>query len=613
MPKTKQRRPARSPVLPAWNLSDLYQGIDDPAIDKALAQAMQRGKTFSSMYKGKVERMAMMPRQLLKAIQEYEELLQDAVKPILYASLVFSADSRTQKHGAFYQRMQAQYRAFEREILFFDLELTRLDERMASRLRQDPTLKPYAHYLEQLFKYKAHRLSEAEEQLLGDKQLTGRSAFVRFFDEEESLKQFAWKKGGKTVSLSRDQILNFLHDPKASTRKTAAEVLTKGLQEEVRRVGFIFNTIVQDKMTDDRYRAFPSPEAGRHLENQIDQATVDAMAAAVTGRYSIVQDFYRFKKQVMGVKTLHDYDRYAPISKDAAAFSFAEAKETVLSAFHAFSPEYADRAKAFFENGWIDAAARPGKRGGAFCMYVTPDLHPYVLVNFGGQLRDVLILAHELGHGVHASFAREQSYLNFDHPLTVAETASIFGEMIVFDALRRTLPSAKEKFALTMGKIEDIFASVFRQIAMYRFEQDVYQAIREHGEQPPEAFNKMWRARQQEMFGSSVTLTSNYDVWWSYISHFFHTPFYVYAYAFGELLTLSLYAKYQKEGPKMTEAYLSLLRAGGSASPQTLLRPFGIDLSDKKFWEGGLDLIAEFVREAKKLHKDISPSLRRRG
>jgi oligoendopeptidase F len=428
-------------------------------------------------------------------------------------------------------------------------------------------------------------------------------AFVRLFNEELSLKRFRTSNSANGTTASESELLGKLRVASRSERKKAATFFTRGLHEESRRLTFIFNTLARDKQVEDRYRHFATPEAARHIDNETTQETVDALAGAVAASYGMVQDFYRFKQKLLKVDTLYDYDRYAPLPGAAQRFSFEEAKKIILTAFGSFSPAMATIAKEFFDKKWIDAAPRNGKRSGAFCMFVTPDLHPYVLVNYQEKADDVMTLAHELGHGIHAYLARKQHFLNFYMPLTVAETASVFGEMLVFDHLRRTLKRPEDRFALIVGKIESIFATVHRQISMYRFEQDLHKNIQTEGELTTERISALWRTRQQEMFDKAVTLTKDYDIWWSYISHFIHTPFYVYSYAFGELLTLALFARYQTDGSKMAAAYLDLLEKGGSESPDDLVKAFGINLRDKAFWEGGLKMIQDLIDEAKALHQ----------
>lgn len=589
--------------LPSWNLTDLFKGIDDPAIDALLDGVSRRAQDFRDRYCGKVATLR--SKDLRGAIRAYEAILQDAAKPETYAHLVFAADSKTPAHGAFLQRMKTRSVEISQQLLFFELELASMDETALRRHLRNPQLKPYRHYLQLQLAWKPHRLSEPEEKILNDKALTGRSAFVRLFDEELSQKEFRFSFGGKTSVKSEAQMLDLLHSSKRNERKAAAATFTRGLREELRRLTFVTNTLLQDKRTDDRYRKFSSPEEARHLDNETTQAAVDALTKAVVKRYGTVRDFYRFKRLVMGVDRLYDYDRYAPVASSAAHVPYEDAKRIVLTAYRSFSPKMANVAKGFFDNGWIDAAPKLGKRGGAFCMFVTPDLHPYVFVNYGGRVNDVMTLAHELGHAVHASLARKQSFLNFYMPLTVAETASVFGEMLVFDHLRRTIPDDRERFALVVHKIESIFATVFRQIAMYAFEGDLHAASAERGELSSDDISKLWRKRQTELFGGSVTLTSDYDVWWSYISHFIHSPFYVYAYAFGELLTLALFARYRRRGKRMAKAYEELLAAGGSKTPVELVRALGIDIADPSFWDEGLSLVDDLVAEAKALHRSM--------
>jgi len=589
--------PTKKSALPRWQLSDLYRDTTDPKIEEDIATTRQKAMLFEQQYRGKLS--ASREASGIKiAIANYEEIVERLTKLADYAYMVFAADAT---QGGFRQKIQAAVQKILNEVLFFELELTQLETSFLEKLIDDPKLRNYRHYLERQMQSKPHRLGEKEERILADKALTGRDAFVRLFQQEFARKQFSSRHGQRSELVSQSHILNQLYAPARNERKQASDALTKGLKEELDRVTFIYNTIIADKQNTDEYRAFTSPEAVRHMENQIDQNMVDAMIEAITGEYSTVATYYRWKKKILGLSTLQDYDRYAPIGRATTRFSFDQARTLILAAFREFSPEYAARAQEFFDRNWIDAPEAPGKQGGAFCIYITPDKHPYVFVNFHGTIHDVLVLAHELGHGVHASLAREQTHLNFDWPLTLAETASVFGEMLVFDYLKKQLTKKEDKLALYAAVIEGMFATVFRQVSMFLFERDVYSAYQQQGELPAETINKLWRTRQQEMFGSSVKLRSEYDIWWSYIPHFFHTPFYVYAYAFGELLTLALYDEYQKRGSAMTKQYLDLLRAGGSKSPQELLQSLGIDLHAPNFWQEGLGEIRRLVEEVKEL------------
>lgn len=589
-------------TLPSWDLSDLFSHINDPKIEQNLKRSLKRAEAFAKANKGKIK-ASIKPEALLKMIREYESIVEESGKPEIYAMLVFSADSQNPKHGAFYQKTKQEGLKIYQAMLFFELELSQLPEASLNRLTHHKTLLPYRHYLKRIADYRPHRLDEAREQLMNDLELTGGSAFARMFDEELSNKKFKIQRGKQVVEVSEEEALHGLHQPDRAERIRCAESVTNGLQEESRRLTYITNILLQRKATVDRYVKFSTPEASRHLSNETTQKIVDAMTQTITERYDLVKSYYQFKKKLLKLDKLYDYDRYAPLAESKSFISWNEAQGIVLSAYRQFSPEFADIAQKFFDNNWIDAAIRPGKRGGAFCMFVTTDLHPYVFVNYKGGVKDVLTLAHELGHAVHAYLAREQSYLNFDMPLTFAETASVFAEMVVFDYLRERMKDPKEKLALYLQKIEEVFATIFRQTAMYRFEQTLHAASRAKGELSTEEINALWLKSQQEMFGNSVTLTKNYGIWWSYISHFIHTPFYVYAYAFGEILTLSLFAQYKKDGETLVKKYFDLLRAGGSKTPEEFLRPFGLRLDDANFWKGGIKLIEQLVNEAQQLNK----------
>lgn len=590
-----------SEVLPSWDLADLFSSPEDPAIDDVWVREQKRAELFAKKYRNKIDEK-LTAEALLPMIQLYESIFEQASKPEIYAHLLVAANN-TPENAAFEQKMRETGLGLAQTLLFFELELSKLPVGALSKLSKHPVLKNYAHYLKRVADYRPHRLSEGEEKIINDFSLVGGSAFVRLFDEELAYKTFRLKQGTKTVTVNSEETLHGLHSAKRNERKASAQALTIGLKEEARRVTFIANALFQHKKTVDKYYQYESPEAARHLSNETTQKTVDAMSDAVSSRYDIVQDFYRFKKNVLGLEKLYDYDRYAPVSSSKAVIPFSEAKDIVLNAYRRFSPEFAEIAQLFFDEGWIDADVRPNKRGGAFCMFVTTDVHPYVLVNYKGGLKDVMTLAHELGHAVHAYLAREQTYLNFDMPLTFAETASVFGEMLVFDDLRARLSDKKELFALYMQKIEEIFATVFRQNAMYQFEQDLHRSYREKGELKTEEISHFWLSRQRDMFGKSVEMTEDYGIWWSYISHFFHSPFYVYSYTFGELLTLSLFAQYKSNGDVMVKQYFELLRSGGSKTPEGFLQPFGLSLETASFWQGGLAMIEQLVRDAKKLRK----------
>ncbi|TSC90127.1 MAG: oligoendopeptidase F [Microgenomates group bacterium Gr01-1014_5] len=598
----KNKLPLENPkatLLPSWDLSSLYKSITDPKIAKDLKLTLWQAKSFNKKYKGSLESIT--AKKLAGALCKYETILQEAVKPVTFATLIFAENSNNSKNSAFYQEMKARHLEIYQQVLFFELELLQLPENKLVSLTKDEALQNYHHFLKLLLINKSHRLSEKEERIFNDKSLTGSGAFVRLFDEELARKKFDFTLRGKKKLLNESVLLDLFHNPDRETRKAAALALSKGLQEELKRLTFITNILAEDKAVNDRYFKYQYPEESRHLANEIDRETVETLTRVVTKNYKIVQEYYTFKKSVLGYKTLEVYDVYAPSGKTTKKISYQEAKNITLSSFTKFTPEYSGAAKLFFDNNWIDVGIKEGKRGGAFCEYVTPDLHPFILMNYSGNIRDVLTLAHELGHGVNAYYSRKQTYLNFDWPLILAETASVFAEMLVFDHLKEEL-SPREKFSLYMSKVEDIFATIFRQISMYQFEQDIHYARGKKGELTAEEIGKLWNKRRREMFGNSVEVSDDYNSWWSYIPHFKHTPFYVYAYAFGELLTLSLYNEYKKDKEEFVPKYLELLSAGGTKTPEELLKPLGVNLKDEKFWQGGVDLINNLVRETRKMY-----------
>ncbi|KKT28159.1 MAG: PepF/M3 family oligoendopeptidase [Candidatus Yanofskybacteria bacterium GW2011_GWA2_44_10] len=589
----------RNVALPDWDLSDLYSSIDDPKIDAALATALKRAGMFEKNYRGKIDDKSD-SKQILKAVTEYERILVESNKPGCYAYLEYSVDSVNPRNAALLQKTKKKSIEINQRILFFELALINLSEQKLKHLISDPELKNYKHFLQKILKQKPHRLTEAEEKIFNDKYLTSGSALNRLFDEELAEQKYEFKKKGKIVLLNESEILDYLHSPDGQERKLAAQSFTKGIKSISRRLTFVTNMLAEDKSISDKYFKYTRPEDSRHLDNETTKETVDTMINVVVKNYSLVQEYYQLKKKILKLKNIYDYDRYAPLSVSKKKYDYSEAKDIILDAFESFSPKFAHLANDFFEKKWIHAKPEKNKRSGAYCMYVSPELHPYVFLNYNYSIDDIETLAHELGHGVHASLARKQTYLNFDWPLTVAETASVFGEMILFDHLKEKLPD-RERFSLLLRRIESTFATVFRQTAMFLFERDLHEA-RKNGEMTSETISALWRKRQAEMFGRSVALTPDYDLWWSYIPHFKHTPFYVYAYAFGELLSLSLYAKYKKEGKSFVSKYITLLKNGGLKSPDDLLEPFKIKLSDPEFWMGGVEIIRSLVVEAEKIY-----------
>ena len=585
-----------------WDLSDLFSAMDDPRIAETLDSALARAEQFQRDYKGRLSRPDLDADTLLAAVQEYEALHQEAAKPAVYAALLFTTNTGDPARGAFLQMVRERGTALALPLLFFDLELSALPEDVFARLVAAPVLAPYAHFLQTLRLYRDHLLTEPEERLLEETANTGARAFRRLFSETTSNTVF--HVNGE--DLTQAQVVALLSDADRETRRAAAAAFTEGLSGNLRTVSFLFNTLLQDKNVKDRLRRYSYPEQNRHMANELSPEIVALVVDTVTRNYPLVARFYHVKRDILGLDTLTHYDRYAPLFQAGGVVSFPEAQRIVLDAFGDFSPTMRAAAAEFFQGHWIDAPPAKGKEGGAYCQYVTPDLHPYVFMNYLGRSRDVMTLAHELGHGVHASLSRGQTLLNFQGTLPLAELASTFGEMLVFERVQARA-SLKDTLALHAQKIDDSLATIPRQTALYRFEQAIHRHRREKGELTPEQFGDYWQAEVQAMFGDSVQIGDEHRVWWSYISHFVNTPFYVYAYSFGELLALSLYRQAQTGGPAFAEKYLEMLRMGGSLTPQQLMARVGITLDDPAFWQGGFDVLADLVGRFEQLWQEYKP------
>ena len=586
-----------------WDLSDLYAGPDDPRIETDLAAALASATDFAARWRGRLGDAG--AGELAAAVDELERIGEPVARAGSLAGLLFAADTSAPRHGALLQRVQERGSEIRNTLVFFELEWVGLDEAHAERLLADPALAPRQHWLRSLRRYRPHVLTEPEERLLEDTANTGNRAFARLFDEILGGLRFPLRRDGRDALLGEEEVLALLYDADREVRRAAADSLTLVLRQNARTLGFLFNTLVQDKAGDDRRRRHATPMAARHLANEIDAASVDSLLAACTARYPLVARYYRLKAKLLGLPKLSDYDRYAPVGDPPGEFAFDAARRIVLDAYADFAPVMAEVAGRFFAGRWIDAELRPGKRGGAFCASTLPAAHPYVLLNYTGTSRDVMTLAHELGHGVHQFLARPRGLFEQDAPLTLAETASIFGEMLVFRRLLREQPDPRARLALVCGKLEEAFATVFRQVAMTRFEESLHAARRAEGELALDRIDELWMAANRPMFGDSVELRDDYACWWLYIPHFVHSPFYCYAYAFGELLVLSLLRRHDAEGPAFVDRYLELLAAGGSEAPATLLLRVGLDVRDPGFWDGGLLLLEELVAEAERLAAEV--------
>lgn len=592
-----------------WNLKDLYASPKDPTLEADLAKAEKRAIAFEKKYKGTLKR-GMSGPGLAAAVKEYEEILVLRDRPAIYSNLLFSADTQNPEYGRLMQSVQERTTGIHTHLLFFMLEWCAIDENIAKALIAHKAVAPWRHFLEASRRYRPHVLSEPEERIIEELENTGSRAFVRLFDETLGAMRFPVKVKGKARDLSEQEALAMLYDPDRETRRAAAEGLTEGFEANLRPLTFMFNTLVQDHATIDRLRSYPHPMASRNLSNEIDQKTVDTLLRICDESTGMVARYYRLKARLLGLKKLYDYDRYAPVSRDLPPCSWEECRELVTSTYGAFSPQAGTIAGLFFSKRWIDAELRPGKRGGAFSAPGTPDAHPYILVNYSERLRDVSTVAHELGHGIHQFLSQERGYIQSDTPLTLAETASVFGEMLTFHALLERQKKPEVKLALLCGKIEDAFATVFRQVCMTRFEQKLHEARREQGELNPDQLSDLWIETNRTMFGDSVELTPGYRRWWCYITHFIHSPFYCYAYAFGELLVLSLYALYRKNGKTFVPKYMELLAAGGSESPEVLTKRMGLDIKKPAFWKAGITLLSDMVDEAERLAAEVTSKKR---
>lgn len=591
----------------SWDLTNLYSSIEDAKIETDLTNLLERAKTFAHDYRGRIDNDNLTAETLLAAIDEYESFVQEMVKPSAFAALVFFADTSKHENGAFYQHIQEKQTEIALETLFFDLELMSAKPEIIDKIADDPILSNYKHFIHAARLFRDHRLSEPEEKIMEEKSNSGGRAFERLFDESISDIIFKPIIDGEVKEMTEPEVLALLRDPNRETRKAAAQALTEGLSANKRLLTFIFNTLIYDKSINDRLRNYSHPEQARNLSNELDKETVETVIKTCVDNYSLVSRYYKIKKDILGYDVLTHYDRYAPLFESKEQVSYDEAKDMVLESFNRFSPEMMKAAKEFFDNNWIDAEPRPGKRGGAFCMSVTPDTHPFVLLSYLNRKDDTMTLAHELGHGVHAYVAREQTYVNFSSALPVAELASTFGEMLVFESLVAK-SDLDEKLALYAEKIESVFATIFRQAAMYRFEQELHTARRTQGELTTDDISAIWQSGIQSMFEDSVELGDEHKLWWMYVSHFIASPFYVYAYSFGELLVMALYSMYKEQGEPFVAKYMDLLKTGGSCSPEELLNKVGINIKDPAFWQGGMKVVDKLIADFEGIYREWKAS-----
>ncbi|MDQ2985991.1 MAG: M3 family oligoendopeptidase [Armatimonadota bacterium] len=578
-----------------WDLSDLFSGTDDPRIDQSIEESAKRADAFAEDYRGKIDSADLTAATLKAAILELEDLVSHMSRPIQYANLMFAADTSDPKLGAFMQRMMEAASDIQIKLLFFELELQSANADLIARLLPDDSLADYRHWIETVRLSSPYRLSEVEEVVLEKTANTGSRAWVRLFEEVTSNHVFKLKNADGTIEdKSTEEVLTLLRDPDRNVRQAAADALSEGLGELERVLVFTYNNLLQDKKIEDEMRGYDYPEQSRHLANELDKETVDLVVEMCVKNFDLVSRFYKIKRHILGLPKLTHIDRYAPLFDTREVVPFDQGKRIVLDAFEKFSPDVAGKAREFFDEDWIDAEPRKGKGGGAFCSYQSPDLHPYVFMSYMNRMDDVMTLAHELGHGVHGSYSRAQTQFNFNGTLPLAELASTFGEMLVFESLVEKA-DRRDRLALYAEKIEGIFATIFRQATMFRFEKECHEKRRAEGELTPEEFGALWQKHQGAMFGDSVELGNQHSCWWSYIGHFIFAPFYVYAYSFGELLVLSLYEIAKQEGPGFASKYVELLKLGGARSPKELMETVGVDLNSREFWQGGFDVLEKMV------------------
>jgi oligoendopeptidase F len=573
----------------AWDLDPLVDGEGAEGADRLLAEADDRAARFAETYAGRVA--ALDGAGLSTAMAELEAIVDRLGRAGNFAMLRFAVDTADPANGALLARVQEKATAVETKLLFFELEWAAVDDERADELLTAEGLQTTRHHLRTLRRYRPHLLSEPEEKLLTEKALTGSDAWTRLFSELTSAIRVELPDAEEGVAL--DVALSRLVSPDRDVRRTTAQAVTTALEPGLRTRAYVFNTLLQDKAVDDRLRSYPNWLAARNLANEASDESVEALLEAVRSHYELPRRWYRLKAELLGLDKLADYDRMAAVADEEVSVDWPEASSLVLSTFHEFSPVLGDLAQRFFDEHWIDAPVRPNKRGGAFCAYTTPSVHPYVMLNYTGRRRDVLVLAHELGHGLHAGLAMPRGPLEQHTPLTVSETASVFGETLVFRRLLDAADTPRSRLALLAENIEGSIATVFRQTAMNGFEALVHAERRNEGELSVERFGELWRQSQEEMLGDAVEITDGYRLWWSYVPHFIGTPGYVYAYAYGQLLALSVYRRFLEEGGDFVPRYIELLSAGGSRSPEELAAIAGLDLEDPSFWAQGLELVRE--------------------
>jgi len=590
-----------------WDLSDLFAGPADPRLAAALDQAVKDAQAFAQTYRGTID----VPggpaaAHLLAALVDFEKILEGLYRAEGYAHLVFDSDTSQPAHRDLIQRVRLKETEVQTHLLFFELDWQKVEEPEAERLLAEPSLAPYAYYLRRERQNRPHTLSEPEEKIVAELRVSGSSAWQSLFTELIAGLKFPLTRNGVTRDATLDEVLAQVRDGDRATRQNAYETQYGVLRQHDHVLSYIYNTLIQEKRTLDRLRHYPNPMASRHQANDIAPEIVETMMTAVEANAGIAQEYFRLKAKLLGLPKLAIYDQYAPYGEKSEACDYPIAQRLVLDAFGEFSPNFADMAARFFGERWIDAEVRAGKRGGAYCMGLSPNHHPYILCNYNNHLRDVMTVAHELGHGLHDLLASGQTLLEYGPSLALAETASVFGEMLVFERLLEKESDPEAKVALLGGKIEDIFATVFRQTVLTRFEQFAFD--RQAKERlTPEALGEDWLTANRRYYGDAVEMDDHYRWGWSYIPHFINTPFYCYAYSFGELLVLALYAMYKEQGKSFIPGYTQLLARGGSGSPADVLKDLGVDIADPSFWNKGFTELRALVGRMRDLVEPKTP------
>ena len=597
----------------AWNLSDLFAGPDDPKIDATLHTAKERAAAFAKTYQGRINSPDLTAARLLAAITEYEALWQDAGKPGTYARLRFSADTSAPARGALMARVSEETTRLSLPLVFYRLELAQVPDEVILPLLDDPALAPYRYYIHLVRSGRPHQLTEIEETLLARFNNTGTAAFVRLSGEIRAATVFKPALPDGTVpELNLSGLGALYSSPDRAVRQAAAEAFAAGAKANLKTLTFILNTLLQDKAVSDEIRHYETPESTGFRRDELPRETVELVTSTTADHYSLAARYYRLKREILGLDTLRDYDLAAPLFGDAETVPFGEAQEIVLDAFGRFSPALRELASEYFDKQWIDAAPRPGKQAGAYCNGGTPDKHGYVFLNYLGKLGHVMTLAHELGHGVHGSLAREQTYFNMFGTLPMAEVASTFGEMLVFDKLQAGA-SPETRLSMLADKIEGTIGTIMTTTGRYRLEKTIHRQRRTDGEMTSEQISDHWQGEMAAIYGNAVEITERLRLSWSYIPHFVNSPFYSYPYAFGELFALSLFQKSKDDGPAFTDRYLTLLRAGGSASPHELAHIVGVDLDSPAFWTGGFRVVERLIEDFESLWAEYSAEGRARA